>query len=201
MRAAYMWGQKHQPKEEQYGSSTKCSDDSGGKTSEHADAVVSPSGRVKMTVDRQLLYKAVGYVYSKLVMPGEEGGLKDWIKEHCIHFSTPYKEEHFILATEIYNEYELLVEKSLVEFCEEENIDFKQFYSALVQAKTAEGMGKTIDMLLASASYKKFYKLMHRKWKEFHQNSRDKLGHNSPTSSLSPHSVKIVGKSSSSKKK
>ena len=52
-------------------------------------------------------------------MPGEEGGLKDWIKGKCVHFSTSYKEEHFILATEIYNEYELLVEKSLVEFCAE----------------------------------------------------------------------------------
>ena len=74
-----MWGQKHQSTEEEFEASTKCSDNSGGKEKELADGVVSPSGRV-MTVDRQLLYKAVGHVYSKLVMPGEEGGLKDWIQ-------------------------------------------------------------------------------------------------------------------------
>eukprot|EP00944_MAST-04C_sp_MAST-4C-sp1_P009723 g9723.t1 len=196
-----MWGQKHQSTEEEFESSTKCSDNSGGKEKELADGVVSPSGRVKMTVDRQLLYKAVGHVYSKLVMPGEEGGLKDWIQEKCVHFSTPYKEEHFIMATEIYNEYELLVEKSLVEFCAEENIEFKEFYSALVQAKTAEGMGKTVDMLLAAASYKKFYKLMHRKWKEVYGSNREKIEQSSPNSSLNPHSVKIMGKNSRKPKK
>ena len=88
-----MWGQKHQSTEKEFEASTKCSDNSGGKEKELADGVVSPSGRVKMTVDRQLLYKAVGHVYSKLVMPGEEGGLKDWIQGKCVHFSTPYKEE------------------------------------------------------------------------------------------------------------
>ena len=71
-----MWGQKYQSNEEEVEGSTKCSDNSGGKEKELADGVVSPSGRIKMTVDRQLLYKAVGYVYSKLVMPGEDGGQK-----------------------------------------------------------------------------------------------------------------------------
>ena len=105
------------------------------------------------------------------------------------------------MATEIYNEYELLVEKSLVEFCAEENIEFKEFYSALVQAKTAEGMGKTVDMLLAAASYKKFYKLMHRKWKEVYGSNREKIEQSSPNSSLNPHSVKIMGKNSRKPKK
>ena len=138
------------------------------------------------------------------VTPNEEGGLKDWIKEKAIHFSTPYKEEHFILATEIHKEYESLIETHLYQFCEEENIDYKDFYATLVQAKTVSGMSKTINMLLASASYKKFYKLMHRKWKEYYKDYSDTNNNNSEKiadmedknnnrrGSLSPHHVKIV---------
>ena len=171
---------------------------------EQQKVVVSPSGKVKMTLDRQILYKAVSYIYSKIVTPNEEGGLKDWIKEKAIHFSTPYKEEHFILATEIHKEYESLIETHLYQFCEEENIDYKDFYATLVQAKTVSGMSKTINMLLASASYKKFYKLMHRKWKEYYKDYSDTNNNNSEKiadiedknnnrrGSLSPHHVKIV---------
>jgi hypothetical protein len=182
-----------------------CSDgeEEGGKKSASEQVVVSPSGHVNMTFDRHMLYKAVSYIYSKLVTPAEEGGLKDWIKDHCIHFSTPYKEEHFILATEIHKQYESLIEEHLCQFCQEENVNLKVFYATLVQAKTVSGMGKTIDMLLASASYKKFYKLMHRKWKEYYgtidnsnNNNANECGITTSSSSrrgsLSPHHVKIV---------
>ena len=117
-----------------------------------------------MTDEQQLLHRAVGHVYSKIIQPAEEGGFADWFNLHCVKFNTAKHSEHSLEYTALHREYEHMVEKALVEFTSQEGIsDHQDLYMRILRAKDDKRFESTVNLLLAAADYKKFVSLMKRK--------------------------------------
>ena len=139
---------------------TTSSSTAGSKSSLGASHV----GKISLTKDQQLLHRAVGHLYSKIIQPKEEGGWSEWFLQHCVKFDTKKKSEHGLQYTELHKEYELMVETALVEFTAQEGIDDAQdLYERILHAKDDKKFESTVNLLLAAADYKKFVNLMKRK--------------------------------------
>ena len=124
-------------------------------------------GRVSLTKDQQLLHRAVGHLYSKIIQPSEEGGWSEWFQEHCIKFDVKKKSEHALGYTELHKQFEAMVESALVEFTAQEGIeDAQDLYTRILNAKDDKKFESTVNLLLAAASYKKFVALMKRKHRQ-----------------------------------
>lgn len=140
--------------------------------SKTTDLGASHIGHVSLTSDQQLLHRAVGHLYSKIIQPKDEGGWLEWMNEHCVKFDVRKKSEgggeHSLLYTELHKEYEEMVEAALVEFTAQEGIkDHEELYLRIFRAKDDKKFEKTVNLLLAAANYKKFVALMKRKHRMF----------------------------------
>ena len=125
-------------------------------------------GRVELNADQQLLHRAVGHLYSKIIQPREEGGWSEWFQEHCVIFDVKKKSEHNLAYTELHKQYEVMVETALVEFTKQEGIDdFQEMYMRILSAIDDKKFESTVNLLLAAADYKKFVALMKRKHRKY----------------------------------
>jgi hypothetical protein len=128
-------------------------------------------GRVALSEDQKLLHRAVGFVYSKIIQPEEEGGWSGWFERNCGEFDVAARDgsqvgrTNKLVYSELHREYEGMVERALAEFVEEEGIDDAQdLYMRIYGAQ--EEMADTVNLLLAAADYKKFVSLMKRRRKK-----------------------------------
>ena len=124
-------------------------------------------GRTRLSDDQKLLHRAVGYLYSKIIQPEEEGGWKEWFDKNCVEFDVAKKDttqvgrSHKLIYSQLHKEYEVMVESALCEFVKKEGInDAQDLYMRIYNAQ--EEMESTVNLLLAAADYKKFVSLMKR---------------------------------------
>ena len=134
------------------------------KSAPTTDLGASHVGRVQMTQDQQLLHRAVGHLYSKIIQPKEENGWLEWFEGNCMKFEVKKKSEHGLIYTELHKEYESMVETALIEFIAKEGIkDQDELYTRIFRATKEKKYEATVNLLLAAADYKKFVALMKRK--------------------------------------
>ena len=119
-----------------------------------------------------MLRRATAFMYRKMVAPPEERGFRDWFDDNCHVFEGAEKgDEQKLEYYQLYQEYEGLVETALVEFCAQEDIEspaalysmIDTVYEGDATARESKAAGKSIEMLLAAASYKKFVAMMLRR--------------------------------------
>lgn len=134
------------------------------KSAPTTDLGASHVGRVQMTQDQQLLHRAVGHLYSKIIQPKEENGWLEWFEGNCMKFEVKKRSEHGLIYTELHKEYESMVETALIEFIAKEGIkDQDELYTRIFRATKEKKYEATVNLLLAAADYKKFVALMKRK--------------------------------------
>ena len=105
------------------------------KSAPTTDLGASHVGRVQMTQDQQLLHRAVGHLYSKIIQPKEENGWLEWFEGNCMKFEVKKKSEHGLIYTELHKEYESMVETALIEFIAKEGIkDQDELYTRIFRA-------------------------------------------------------------------
>ena len=68
------------------------------KSAPTTDLGASHVGRVQMTQDQQLLHRAVGHLYSKIIQPKEENGWLEWFEGNCMKFEVKKKSEHGLIS-------------------------------------------------------------------------------------------------------
>ena len=134
------------------------------KSAPTTDLGASHVGRVQLTQDQQLLHRAVGHLYSKIIQPKEENGWLEWFEGNCMKFDVKKRSEHGLIYTELHKEYESMVETALIEFTAKEGIkDQDELYTRIFRATKEKKYEATVNLLLAAADYKKFVALMKRK--------------------------------------
>jgi len=134
------------------------------KSAPATDLGASHVGRVQLTQDQQLLHRAVGHLYSKIIQPKEENGWLEWFEGNCMKFDVKKRSEHGLIYTELHKEYESMVETALIEFTAKEGIkDQDELYTRIFRATKEKKYEATVNLLLAAADYKKFVALMKRK--------------------------------------
>lgn len=129
------------------------------------------------TEDGSLVARANMFVHRKIIAPAEKGGLLEYFEKHCYSFEnidvdnaadSKYSLEHYSL----FQEYEAKIEELLSEFAEDEKCDpARLMRSCRNAAQLSKQADKAVQLLVASASFPKFVKLMRSKAKEMRTTS------------------------------
>ena len=89
--------------------------------------------------------------------------MRDWIEERCLQFESvdgSFETEHFCA----FKDYEQKIARALEDFASEENLDAGEVMQRCQQAtEQLPGSEKTLELLLASASFPKFVRIMKNK--------------------------------------
>ena len=113
-------------------------------------------GKLKATAEQQLLHRAIGAVYQKLLH-----GLDTFVEAHFGSFLVPPGvKEHRLEWTQLHQDFERLVEVALEAFCETEGLTVREFSSRVSEAADDERGQKMVGLLLGASSYTKFVKLL-----------------------------------------
>ena len=89
------------------------------------------------------------------------GGVSEFCEKHASDFD-PDDDEHKLIHTDIFHEYEALLESYLEEFAEENNLEKKQFYKKLERAskKKGENTDTLLKMIIAQSDFSFFVSMM-----------------------------------------
>ena len=122
-------------------------------------------GRIAVSRQRSendaLLQRAVSCVYTTIIKPAEEGGIKDWMHEHCLAFTDAA--EHRMEYTALFEDYEEKMEAALQAFARQEGLSTREVYERFSDGKGESiGTDNNVQLLLAATNYAKFVKLMRR---------------------------------------
>jgi hypothetical protein len=118
----------------------------------------SPSGA--------LLARAISFLFSKFIQPARDGGLKDFIEEHCSIFrdwdiDSEQRTQYFTL----FSDFEKMMDKFLEDFAELEGLTSSEVMATIT--RVAEGNNnraiKGVQTLLRGLEYRKFCSIMKNK--------------------------------------
>lgn len=123
-----------------------------------------------------LLRRATAHCYRMIIAPASEGGLKEFLDEHCGTFAEVT--EHSVRHWELYKEFEAKVDGALEGFLETEfedpesrraNLD--DLHAAIRRgmddrASKKESMDSAVSLLVAAADFKKFCSIMRQRAKK-----------------------------------
>ena len=109
----------------------------------------------------KLLQRAVSHLYSALIKPEDEGGIKEWMQSNCEIFDDG--PELKLVYTTVFKEYEGLMEEALQRFAVNEGLTVLQLYDRFSRGKQEnDATEKNMEMLLKPTCFPFFLKIMRR---------------------------------------